>query len=128
MSLPMKPEIHPKLHPAIFIDTSCGAEFAAMSTRQSKEIREIKGVPHFVHRIEISSASHPFYTGKHVLVDTARRAEKFAERAAKKAAASAARKGKKIKREITATKKAAKKATATKKKAENQDNAAPPDA
>ena len=47
---------------------------------------------------EISSASHPFYTGKQVLVDTARRVEKFQARMGKKDAASSERKGKKVKR------------------------------
>lgn len=85
------------MHPVIFIDSSCNKEFVALSTLASDETRKIKGVPHYVHRIEISSASHPFYTGKQILVDTARRAEKFHERAAKRAGA-LVRKGKKAKR------------------------------
>jgi len=59
--------------------------------------------------IELCDKCHPFYTGKQKFVDTARRVEKFQERAGKKEAASAARKGKKTKKVTTAAKKAAKK-------------------
>ena len=46
----------------------------------SDEIRQIDGVDHYVIRLEISSASHPFYTGKQHFVDTAGRIEKFRQR------------------------------------------------
>lgn len=106
----MKKNIHPTLHPAIFVDTSCGKEFIATSTRASTETRTIGDVVYHVHNIEISSASHPFYTGKQVLVDSARRAEKFQERVAKTSGVAATRKGKKVKRVKAATKKKAEKA------------------
>lgn len=82
----MKAEIHPKLHPVVFVDSSCGAEFATFSTLTSKETKKIKGVDHYVVSIEISSASHPFYTGKQTLIDTAGRVDRFRARmeAAKK--------------------------------------------
>ncbi len=103
----MKKDIHPEVHPVIFIDTSCGKEFFATSTLTSEKTRDVAGTTYAVLPIEISSASHPFYTGKQTLLDTARRAEKFAERAAKRTAVSAARKGKKIKRaKIQATRRA----------------------
>ena len=89
----MKKEIHPKVNQVIFLDTSCGAEFFGTSTLSSKETRTVDGVEYMILPIEISSASHPFYTGKQILVDTARRVEKFTERAGKVAAA-ATRKGK----------------------------------
>jgi large subunit ribosomal protein L31 len=94
----MKKDIHPKTHPVIFVDTSSGAEFLTNSTMTSEETREINGKKHYVIQIEISSASHPFYTGKQVLVDTARRVEKFEERAKKQELASKTRKGKKAKK------------------------------
>ena len=94
----MKDSIHPKFHPVIFLDTSCGAEFVTYSTLTSEETRDIKGVPHYVCRVEISSLSHPFYTGKQILVDTARRVEKFQEKIAQQTKAAATRKGKKVKR------------------------------
>lgn len=113
----MKKNIHPTIHPAIFIDTSCGKEFFATSTLTSDETREVNGVPHYMHRIEISSASHPFYTGKQILVDTARRAEKFQERAAKVQATKEIRKGKKAKRVKAQAKKTALQAKKEKKTA-----------
>ena len=94
----MKTEIHPKVNPVVFVDTSCGAEFVTVSTLKSEETRDIDGVLHFVIPMEISSASHPFFTGKQVLVDTARRIEKFQKKMEKVEAAAAARKGKTVKR------------------------------
>lgn len=73
----MKAEIHPKLHPVVFVDSSCGAEFPTMSTLTSKNTKKINGVDHYVVNIEVSSASHPFYTGKNTLVDTAGRVDRF---------------------------------------------------
>jgi len=79
----MREGIHPDLHPVIFLDTSCGAEFATLSTMTSEEIKEVDGVKHYVIHMHISSASHPFYTGKQKLVDTAGRVERFRQRYAK---------------------------------------------
>jgi large subunit ribosomal protein L31 len=73
----MKPEIHPEYHPVIFHDTSSDFEFQSRSTMTSEEVREVDGVNHFVIRLEISSASHPFFTGQQRFVDTAGRIEKF---------------------------------------------------
>jgi len=89
----MKKAIHPQVNPVIFLDTSCGVEFVTTSTLKSEQTRDIAGVTHYILPIEISSASHPFYTGKQILVDTARRVEKFKERADKKVD-STTRKGK----------------------------------
>lgn len=103
----MKKGIHPKVNPVVFIDTSCSVEFFTTSTLKSEKTREVEGVTYFEIPIEISSASHPFFTGKQVLVDTARRVEKFQEKMGKQAAAADARKGKKAKRAVRATKKQA---------------------
>src|SRR3989338_2013144 len=111
----MKKDIHPKVSPTIFVDTSCGKEFMSTSTLTSKETRTVDGVAYFVIPVEISSASHPFYTGKQILIDTARRAEKFAERAAKRQTVAAIRKGKKVKRAKVQEKRLAKAKTAEKK-------------
>lgn len=73
----MKQGIHPDYHPVIFVDTGAEYEFTSRSTMTSKETREIDGVKHFVIRLDISSASHPFYTGKQRFVDTAGRIDKF---------------------------------------------------
>ncbi len=104
----MKTEIHPKNNNVVFVDTSSGVEFATTSTRSSEKTKTIDGVEHFVIDIEISSASHPFYTGKQVFIDTARRVEKFQEKMAKKDATADARKGKRVKHAVRAAKEAAK--------------------
>jgi large subunit ribosomal protein L31 len=101
----MKDGIHPKSHPVLFVDSSCGVEFRTMSTLTSDETRDIDGVKYQVYRIEISSASHPFYTGKQVLVDTARRVEKFQEKMTQAKGTSSERKGKKVKKAARAAKK-----------------------
>jgi len=103
----MKKNIHPKSNPVVFIDTSCSVEFFTTSTLRSDKTRVVDGVTYFEIPIEISSASHPFFTGKQVLVDTARRVEKFKEKMGKQAATANVRKGKKAKRTARATKREA---------------------
>ncbi len=73
----MKDGIHPKYFPVVFVDTGANAEFVTRSTMKSKETREIDGVEHFVIRLDVSSASHPFFTGKQRFVDAAGRIDKF---------------------------------------------------
>lgn len=73
----MKAEIHPEYNPVIFLDTGSDTEFVSRSTMKSDEVRNVDGVDHFVIRLEISSASHPFYTGQQRFLDTAGRIEKF---------------------------------------------------
>lgn len=73
----MKPNIHPKLHPVVFVDTGAGVEFVTRSTMTSKITREIDGVNHYVVQVDISSASHPFYTGKQRSLVQAGRVERF---------------------------------------------------
>lgn len=60
----MKDKIHPKVNKVVFLDVTSGAEFATTSTLRSEETKKIDGEDHFVIRVETSSASHPFYTGK----------------------------------------------------------------
>ncbi len=103
----MKKDTHPKHHPVVFVDTGCGVEFITVSTMTSEKTRAIDGVDHFVIPIEISSASHPFYTGKQTLVDTSRRVEKFQERVTRSHATAGTRKGKRAKRSAVRAKKAA---------------------
>lgn len=73
----MKSGIHPKLHPVIFVDTGAHTEFVTRSTLTSKNTRDIDGVSHYVIQVDISSASHPFYTGKQRALTQAGRVEKF---------------------------------------------------
>lgn len=98
------------MYPAIFVDTSCGAEFITMSTLKGEKTKTVNGVEYQIIPIEISSASHPFYTGKQVLIDTARRVEKFEETLKRVSTAAAARKGKKAKKAKAVAKKESKKA------------------
>ena len=73
----MKKEIHPELHPVVYIDPTADTEFISMSTQTSDTTRNIDGVDHYEIRLEISSASHPFFTGKQHFIDTAGRIDKF---------------------------------------------------
>lgn len=78
----MKADIHPNYQPAIFIDGE--HEIFTRSTQTSPEKREVGGVTYNVIQVEISAYTHPFYTGKQRLVDTAGRVERFKQRYAKK--------------------------------------------
>jgi len=81
----MKKDTHPKYNQGAKVTCACGNVFTIGSTKD--EIR-----------VELCNLCHPFYTGKQKFVDTARRVEKFQEKAAKTSAASAVRKGKKAKK------------------------------
>ncbi|TSC69994.1 MAG: 50S ribosomal protein L31 type B [Parcubacteria group bacterium Gr01-1014_46] len=75
----MKKDIHPQNYrPVLFIDNSNGAEFVISSTVNTDEKAKAKnGKEYPVYRLEISSASHPFYTGNEKILDTAGRVERF---------------------------------------------------
>ncbi len=80
----MKKDIHPQNYrPVLFIDNSNAAEFIISSTVATAEKGKAKdGKEYPVYRLEVSSASHPFYTGNEKTLDTAGRAEKFKSRVA----------------------------------------------
>ncbi len=87
----MKKEIHPQYREVVFQDTSSDFKFLTRSTMSSNEtITWEDGKTYPVIKIEVSSASHPFYTGKNVFIDTAGRVEKFMNRYKKGAAAAPA--------------------------------------
>ncbi len=65
------------MHPVIFRDVAAKAEFKAMSTATSKEKETVGKVEYYVVQLDVSSASHPFFTGKQNLVDTSGRVERF---------------------------------------------------
>ncbi len=81
----MKKDIHPdNYRPVLFIDNSNGAEFVISSTVNTNEKAKAKdGKEYPVFRLEVTSASHPFYTGNEKSLDTAGRAEKFKAKVAK---------------------------------------------
>ena len=77
----MKQGIHPENYrPVVFKDMSNDDIFITRSTMAAKEIIEVDGVEYPLIKIEISSTSHPFFTGKAKLVDTAGRVDKFMSR------------------------------------------------
>ena len=77
----MQNEIHPRYGFVVFKDTSSDFSFLSRSTHSSKEKITLEdGNEYPLINIEISSASHPFYTGKQTLVDSAGRIEKFRRR------------------------------------------------
>ena len=84
----MKKDIHPEYRPVIFLDTSTGTRFLIRSTIASKETDTWEdGQEYPLVKVEISSASHPFYTGKMKFVDSAGRVEKFQKKWGRAAAA-----------------------------------------
>ena len=81
----MKQGIHPDYHPVLFRDISANMTLLTRSTAtSSKEIEWEDGNTYPVIDVDITSASHPFYTGKAKIVDTAGRVEKFNRRYGKK--------------------------------------------
>ncbi|MCK9403378.1 MAG: type B 50S ribosomal protein L31 [Chitinophagaceae bacterium] len=83
----MKQGIHPDNYRfVVFKDMSNGTTFLSKSTSNTREtIQWEDGKEYPLIKLEISNTSHPFYTGKNVLVDTAGRIDKFKKRYAKKA-------------------------------------------
>ena len=77
----MKKGIHPENYRhVVFKDMSNEDVFITRSTINAKETIEIDGVTYPLVKVEISNTSHPFYTGKSKLVDTAGRVDKFMSR------------------------------------------------
>jgi len=77
----MKKEIHPtNYRPVVFKDLSNGDMFISRSTVNTKETIEVDGATYPLIKLEISNTSHPFFTGKTKLVDTAGRVDKFMSR------------------------------------------------
>ena len=86
----MKKDIHPEYREVVFQDTSSDFKFVTRSTMSSSETITLEdGKTYPVIKVEVSSASHPFYTGKNMFIDTAGRVEKFRSRYQKKVQQSA---------------------------------------
>ncbi|MBO9641082.1 type B 50S ribosomal protein L31 [Siphonobacter aquaeclarae] len=79
-----KADIHPEYREVVFWDLSSDFKFLTRSTAQTRETVEFEGNTYPVVKVEVSSESHPFYTGKNVLMDTAGRVDKFLKRYGKK--------------------------------------------
>ena len=78
---PMKADIHPKYRLVVFADQSAGTSFLTRSTIATNDTIEWSdGNTYPLAKVEISSASHPFFTGTMKIVDTAGRVERFERR------------------------------------------------
>ena len=87
----MQEDIHPNYRDVVVHDLSCDFKFITRSTVQSRETINFEGKDYPLLKVEVSSESHPFYTGKHKIVDTAGRVEKFRQKFGSKTGKSAAK-------------------------------------
>lgn len=81
----MRKDIHPEYREVLFHDKSVDVYFLVPSTLKTDETKEWEdGKTYPYYPVEISSASHPFYTGQHKIVDSAGRVDKFRRKYGKK--------------------------------------------
>ena len=80
----MKQGIHPDYHKVLFVDTATGDEWVTRSTMTSKDKREVDGEELPVVKLEISSCSHPFWTGTMRELDADGKIDRFRRRYGKK--------------------------------------------
>lgn len=73
----MKKGIHPDYHKVVFMDSATGFKFVSGSTKNSKETIEFEGETLPLVRVEISSDSHPFYTGRQKFTQADGRVDRF---------------------------------------------------
>jgi len=77
----MKTDIHPEYKEVVFQDISSDFSILTRSTIKSKEtIKWEDGKEYPLIKVEVSSASHPFYTGKHKVLDSGGRVDRFKKR------------------------------------------------
>ena len=76
----MKDGIHPDYHKVLFIDSATGEEWVTRSTLKSRETREVDGEELPVVKLEISSLSHPFWTGTARELDSDGKIDRFRRR------------------------------------------------
>lgn len=82
----MKNDIHPQNYrPVVFQDASSNAQFIIGSTVLTDQTIDIDGVTYPLYTVEISSDSHPFYTGNQTTLDRAGRVDRFKKRSAARA-------------------------------------------
>jgi len=80
----MKPDIHPDYHKVLFVDSATGKEWVTRSTLTSKDTKIVDGEELPVVKLEISSYSHPFWTGKLRVLDSDGKIDRFKRRYANK--------------------------------------------
>lgn len=73
----MQKDIHPQYRDVVFLDSGADVKFLTRSTIATNETIEHEGKKYPLVKVDISSASHPFYTGKVKFIDSAGRVEKF---------------------------------------------------
>lgn len=73
----MKQGIHPEYREVVFLDVSCDEQFITRSTIETDQTTTVDGKEYPLVKLDISSMSHPFYTGKTKVLDTEGRIEKF---------------------------------------------------
>ena len=76
----MKADIHPEYRKVAFVDSATGDQWISRSTMNSKETVEVDGEELPLIRLEISSSSHPFWTGKMRELDTDGKIDRFRRR------------------------------------------------
>ena len=79
----MKQGIHPEYRPIAFQDASTGKVFVTRSTATSERTVDVDGVTYPLIVVDVTSDSHPLWTGKQRVVDTAGRVQKFQEKYAR---------------------------------------------
>ncbi|GAA3915413.1 type B 50S ribosomal protein L31 [Luteimonas lutimaris] len=80
----MKADIHPEYKEVVFQDVTSDFKFLTRSTLASKEtIKWEDGNEYPLIKVDVSSATHPFYTGQNKIMDTSGRVDKFRKRYAK---------------------------------------------
>ena len=80
----MKADIHPDYHKVLFVDSATGKEWVTRSTLTSKDTKVVDGEEIPVVKLEISSYSHPFWTGKLRELDSDGKIDRFRRRYARK--------------------------------------------
>ena len=88
----MKTDTHPDYREVVFHDLSCDFKFITRSTINTRETIDFEGKQYPLVKIEVSAESHPFFTGKQKLVDTAGRVDRFNKRYGRKTEDAAAAK------------------------------------
>ena len=80
----MKPDIHPTYQKVLFVDNATGKQWVSRSTMTSDKTQNVDGEDLPVINLEISSESHPFWTGQQRSLDTEGRVDRFNKRYGKK--------------------------------------------
>jgi len=81
----MKKDIHPAIREVVFQDTISGAQYKMLSAIKTEAKVTVEGAEYPLVKVDVSAASHPFYTGNQRILDTAGRVEKFGNKYGNKA-------------------------------------------